>query len=154
MLTPTDQEKFMREALGLCKTAQEAGEVPVAALVIKDGQIIGRGINRRKLDCDPSAHAEIVAMREAGKTLGAWNLSGCDLLVTLEPCAMCSGAAVNARIANIYFGAHDVRFGYCVTLGSIPSDPRLNHRAHITGGILEEECLAPLRAFFAARRNS
>ena len=144
----------MREALELCKLALEAGEVPVAALVLKDGQVIGRGINRRKLDSDPSAHAEIVAMREAGRMLGVWNLSGCDLLVTLEPCAMCAGAAVNARIQNIYFGAFDVRFGYCVTLGSIPSDARLNHRAQIVGGILEEECLAPLRAFFAARRNS
>ena len=154
MLTIHDQEKFMREALELCKAAQNVGEVPVAALVLKDGQVIGRGINRRKLDSDPSAHAEIVAMREAGRSLGAWNLSGCDLLVTLEPCAMCAGAAVNARIANIYFGAFDVRFGYCVTLGSIPSDERLNHRALVMGGILEEECLRPLRDFFKERRGA
>ena len=153
MLNQQDQIKFMRTALELCRTALDAGEVPVAALVIQDGQIIGRGINRRKIDSDPSAHAEVVAMREAGKRLGVWNLSGCDLVVTLEPCAMCAGTAVNARIAGIYFGAHDLRFGYCGTLGNIAADERLNHRAQVTGGILEEECLAPLKEFFKARRG-
>jgi len=153
MLNKPEQEKFMRMCLEAAKIAAESGEVPVAALVVKDGQIVGRGMNRRKLDSDPSAHAEIVAMRDAGRALGVWNLSGCDLVVTLEPCAMCAGAVVNARIDNLYFGAFDVRFGYCGTLGSIPSDPRLNHRAAVTGGILEEECLRPLKNFFAARRG-
>ena len=152
MLTKDQQEQFMRRCLELCKTAMDSGEVPVAALVIKDGQIVGQGINRRKLDSDPSAHAEIVAMRQAGQTLGVWNLSGCDLIVTLEPCAMCAGAAVNARIGHIYFGAFDKRFGYCGTLGNIAADERLNHRAVVTGGILEEECLEPLRSFFKSKR--
>ncbi|MCL2847143.1 MAG: tRNA adenosine(34) deaminase TadA [Firmicutes bacterium] len=152
MLTPQEQEYFMRECLKLCSEALEKSEVPVSALVIKDGEIIGKGINRRLLDSDPTAHAEVVALREAGNTLGRWNLSGCDLVVTLEPCAMCSGAIVNARIDNVYFGAYDTRFGYCGTLGNIASDERLNHRANVVGGILEEECLAPLKEFFKARR--
>ena len=153
MLTKEQQEKFMREALKLCDDALKQNEVPVAALVIKDGIIIGRGINRRSLDSDPSSHAEIVAMREAGKHLGVWNLSGCDLLVTLEPCAMCAGACVNARIGNIYFGAFDIRYGYCSSLGNIATDERLNHRCVVTGGILEEDCLKPLKAFFKERRK-
>jgi len=153
MLTELQQIEFMRVALGMCREAMQAGEVPVAALVIKDGQIIGRGINRRKLDSDPSAHAEIVAMREAGRALGFWNLSGCDVVVTLEPCAMCAGAMVNGRIANVYFGAYDVRYGYCGSLGNIATDPRLNHRANVVGGILEQECLAPLKEFFKLRRE-
>jgi len=153
MLTKEQQEKFMREALKLCDDALKQNEVPVAALVIKDSIIIGRGINRRFLDSDPSSHAEIVAMREAGKHLGVWNLSGCDLLVTLEPCAMCAGACVNARIGNIYFGAFDIRYGYCGSLGNIATDERLNHRCVVTGGILEEDCLKPLKAFFKERRK-
>jgi tRNA(adenine34) deaminase len=148
-----DQEKFMRVCLQLAREAAESGEVPVAAVVVKDGQIIGRGQNRRKLDSDPSAHAEIVAMREAGRFLGVWNLTGCDLVVTLEPCAMCAGAAVNARIDGIYFGAFDKRFGYTGSLGNIAADERLNHRCAVKGGILEEECLAPLRAFFKEKRK-
>ena len=153
MLEKSQQEQFMRICLDMCERAAKEGEVPVAALIVKDGQVIGRGVNRRKLDSDPSAHAEIVAMREAGKALGVWNLSGCDIVVTLEPCAMCAGAIVNARIGNVYFGAYDVRFGYCGSLGCIVSDVRLNHRAAVTGGILEEECLAPLKSFFVSRRE-
>ena len=153
MLTGEQQIYFMRECLSLCELAVASSEVPISALVIKDGVIIGRGINRRLLDSNPSAHAEIVAMREAGKTLGVWNLSGCDLVVTLEPCAMCSGTIVNARIDNVYFGAYDKRFGYCGTLGNIASDERLNHRANVIGGILEEECLKPLKDFFKQRRK-
>ena len=153
MLDKPEQEKFIRICLAMCKEAVLNDEVPVAALVIKDGEIIGRGINRRRLDSDPSAHAEVVAMREAGKYLGAWNLSGCDLVVTLEPCAMCAGAAVNARIDNIYFGAFDKRFGYCGSLYCLPSDERLNHRPQVIGGILEAECLTPLREFFSSRRR-
>jgi len=153
MLTPTQQEDFMRECLSLCSDALAQSEVPVSALVIKNGQIIGSGINRRQLDSDPTAHAEIVALRAAGKALGVWNLSGCDLVVTLEPCAMCAGAIVNARIDNVYFGAYDTRFGYCGTLGNIASDERLNHRATIVGGILQDECLKPLKDFFKTRRK-
>lgn len=144
----------MRRCIELSKAAAASGEVPVAALIIKDGKIIGSGTNRRKIDSDPSAHAEIVAMREAGKALGVWNLSGCDIVVSLEPCAMCSGAIVNARFDGVYFGAYDKRFGYCGTLGNIAADERLNHRAFVKGGIMEEECLIPLKEFFKKRRES
>jgi len=143
----------MRKAIVLAKKAALKSEIPVAALVIKDGKILASGYNRRLLDSDPSAHAEVVAMRRAGKKLGVWNLSGCDLVVTLEPCAMCAGAIVNARIDNVYFGAYDTKYGYCGSLGNIATDERLNHRATVTGGILQEECLAPLKEFFSNRRS-
>ena len=154
MLTETQQLEFMRECLVLCDQAAAQNEVPIAAMVIKDGRVIGKAFNRRSLDCDPSAHAEILAMRQAGKALGVWNLSGCDLVVTLEPCAMCAGAIVNARIGNVYFGAYDKRFGYCGTLGNIVTDSRLNHRANVQGGILEAECLKPIKDFFVVRRRN
>ena len=153
MLTQQQQIKFMQQAIGLAKTAAAKSEVPVAALVITNGVVVGSGINCRLIDSDPSAHAEIVAMREAGRKLGVWNLSGCDLVVTLEPCAMCSGAIVNARIDNVYFGAYDKRFGFCGTLGNIAADSRLNHQAIVVGGILEKECLEPLKDFFKSRRK-
>ncbi len=148
------QEYFMRKAIELLPLAEELGEVPVAAIIVKDGEIIASGYNRRGADSDPTAHAEIMALRAAGKKLGVWNLSGCDMVVTLEPCAMCAGAIVNARIDNVYFGAYDKRFGFCGTLGNIASDERLNHRAGVVGGILEDECLFPIKSFFAARRAS
>lgn len=144
----------MRKAIELLPKAEALSEVPVAALIIRDGEIIASGYNRRGVDCDPTAHAEIMALREAGKTLGVWNLSGCDMVVTLEPCAMCAGAIVNARIDNVYFGAYDKRFGYCGTLGNIASDERLNHRAGVFGGILEDECVKPIQDFFKARRDA
>ncbi len=143
----------MRKAIELLPLAEELNEVPVAALIVKDGEIIASGYNRRGADGDPTAHAEIMALRAAGKALGVWNLSGCDMVVTLEPCAMCAGAVVNARIDNVYFGAYDKRFGFCGTLGNIASDVRLNHRANVVGGILEEECLLPIRNFFKSRRG-
>lgn len=143
----------MRKALELLPLAQELNEVPVAALIVKDGEIIASGYNRRGADSDPTAHAEVMALRAAGKALGVWNLSGCDMVVTLEPCAMCAGAIVNARIDNVYFGAYDKRFGFCGTLGNLACDERLNHRAGVFGGILEEECVLPIKEFFKARRN-
>lgn len=144
----------MRRCLELNNKALEKGEIPISAVVVKDGQVIGEGINMRKADCDPSAHAEIVAIREAGKHLGTWNLSGCNLVVTLEPCAMCSGAVVNSRIDNVYFGGYDIRFGYAGSLGNIATDTRLNHNASVTGGILADECLAPIKDFFAKKRQA
>jgi len=152
MLSVEQQLEFMTKCIALAKQAEQMGEVPVAALVIKDGKIIGSGINRRKLDSDPSAHAEIVALREAGKNLGVWNLSGCDLIVTLEPCAMCAGAIVNARIDAVYFGAFDTKYGYCGSLGNIATDTRLNHRSTVVGGIMADECLKLLQDFFKSRR--
>lgn len=153
MLETKQQEFFMRRALELLPLAESIDEVPIAAVIVKDGEIIATGYNRRGADSDPTAHAEIMALRAAGKALGVWNLSGCDMVVTLEPCAMCAGAIVNARIDNVYFGAFDKRFGYCGTLGNIAADERLNHRAGVVGGILEDECLEPIRRFFRARRN-
>ena len=144
----------MRKAIELLPLAEELNEVPVAALIVKDGEVIASGYNRRGVDGDPTAHAEIMALRAAGKALGVWNLSGCDMVVTLEPCAMCAGAVVNARIDNVYFGAYDKRFGFCGTLGNIAADERLNHRANVYGGILEEECLKPIQSFFRLRRNA
>ncbi len=142
----------MRKAIELLPLAEELDEVPVAALIVKNGEIIASGYNRRGADSDPTAHAEVMALRAAGKALGVWNLSGCDMVVTLEPCAMCAGAIVNARIDNVYFGAYDKRFGYCGTLGNIATDERLNHRANVVGGILEEECVEPIKNFFRVRR--
>jgi tRNA(adenine34) deaminase len=152
MLTKEQRENLMRRAIELAIEAANTNEVPVAALIVKDGHVIAAASNRRDKDSDPTAHAEILALRKAGKKLGLWNLSGCDMLVTLEPCAMCAGAVVNARIENVYFGAYDKRFGYCGTLGNIAADERLNHRANVTGGILEEECAALLKDFFKTRR--
>ncbi|MDR2201721.1 MAG: tRNA adenosine(34) deaminase TadA [Clostridiales bacterium] len=152
MLTIGQQENFMRRAVELARLAADADEIPVAALIVKDGQVIAEASNRREKDSDPTAHAEILALRAAGKKLGLWNLSGCDMIVTLEPCAMCAGAIVNARLDAVYFGAYDKRFGYCGTLGNLAADPRLNHRALVTGGILEAECAAILQNFFKSRR--
>ncbi|MCL2256529.1 MAG: tRNA adenosine(34) deaminase TadA [Firmicutes bacterium] len=154
MLTLTEQQKFMKVALDLAKTAISKNEVPVAALVLHNGEIVSSAINMRLSESDPTAHAEVLALRDAGKKLGRWNLSGCDLLVTLEPCAMCAGAIVNSRIDNVYYGAYDCRYGYCGSLGNIATDERLNHRANVVGGIMELECAEILKNFFKARRKS
>ncbi len=152
--TREQKEKFMRAALREAEKAGAAGEVPVGAVIVRDGKIIARGKNERETKKDPAAHAEIVAIRKAGKKLGRWNLSDCDLFVTLEPCVMCSGAIVYARIARVYYGADDLRFGCCGTIMNLVADPRLNHRAETEGGILQEECLAPIRAFFREKRKT
>lgn len=144
----------MRRALGLARRAAEDGEVPVGALVIRGTEILGRGHNRRESTSDPTHHAEIEAIRRAARKLGTWRLDGCDLFVTLEPCAMCAGACVNARIRRIVFGCEDPKAGYAQTLGSIASDPRLNHRCEVEGGVLAAECGAILKEFFRARRGN
>ncbi len=145
-------EELMKEAIALAGEAARRSEVPVGALIVRDGEIVASAFNRRELDSDPTAHAEVLALRKAGAALGVWNLSGCDMFVTLEPCAMCAGAIVNARISRVFFGAYDKRFGFLGTLGNIAQDERLNHRAIVRGGILEEECLKPIQAFFKVRR--
>lgn len=145
-------EKYMRlaiESLGDCPEA----EVPVAAIVVCGDEVVGVGVNRRETDKDPTAHAEVVAIRAAAKKLGRWNLSDCELFVTLEPCVMCAGAIVYSRIARVVYGAKDIRFGACGSALDITGDERLNHRAAATGGVLEKECLAPIQAFFKARRG-
>jgi len=143
---------FMREALAFARIAYAEQEVPIGAVVTLDGRIIGRGRNRRERLADPTHHAEIEAIREAAASLGTWRLEGADLFATLEPCPMCAGAAVNARVRRIVFGCADPKAGYCGTLGNIPRDERLNHRPAVEGGLLAEESAEMLRTFFQARR--
>ena len=148
-----DDERFLREAIAFAKIAFSEQEVPVGAVVVREGRMIGRGRNRREALADPTHHAEIEAIREAAQALGTWRLEGATLYATVEPCPMCAGAAVNARIARIVFGCADPKAGYCGTLGNIPEDPRLNHRAIVEGGLLAEECGGLMKLFFQARRG-
>jgi len=146
-------QQFMRVALELAKLAAEAGEVPVGAIVVKDGEIIGRGSNAPIANHDPSAHAEIIAMRDAASKLGNYRLVGCTLYVTLEPCAMCTGAIQHARIARLVYGASDPKTGACGSVIDLMKEPRLNHHAEARGGMLATECGAILSQFFASRRK-
>ena len=148
-----DAEHFMREALALAAEASAAGEVPVGAVVVREGKVIGRGFNRPIGSSDPTAHAEIVALREAAAAEGNYRLAGCDLYVTLEPCAMCVGAMVHARIARVVFGAKDPKTGACGSIVDLPAIAHWNHHGAFEGGLLAEECGAVLRAFFAGRRR-
>jgi tRNA(adenine34) deaminase len=147
-----DDRRFMGEALAFARIAFGEQEVPVGAVVTRDGKMLGRGRNRREALHDPTHHAEIEAIREAAASLGSWRLEGCTLYATLEPCPMCAGAAVNARIARIVYGCADPKAGYCGTLGNIPQDPRLNHRSAVEGGLLADEAGGLLKLFFQARR--
>ncbi|HZV98696.1 MAG TPA: tRNA adenosine(34) deaminase TadA [Methylophilaceae bacterium] len=152
----TDQTldlKYMQLALQLAAQAAAAGEVPVGAVVVKDGAIIGRGSNAPIGLHDPSAHAEIQAMRDAAKNLGNYRLVGCTLYVTLEPCAMCSGAIQHARIARLVYGANDPKTGACGSVVNLMTEPRLNHHTEVSSGIMAAECGAILSKFFAGRRN-
>jgi tRNA(adenine34) deaminase len=147
-----EDERFMKEALAFARIAFGEQEVPIGAVVVREGRMIGRGRNRREGTADPTHHAEIEAIREAARALGTWRLEGTTLYATVEPCAMCAGAAVNARVARIVFGCTDPKAGYCGTLGNIPEDPRLNHCCAVEGGLLPEESAELLRLFFQARR--
>ncbi len=148
---PTDED-HMREALALAQAGAAAGEVPVGAVVVKDGEVIGRGWNRPIGAADPTAHAEIVALREAATRLGNYRLPGCELFVTLEPCAMCVGAMLHARLARVVFGAPDPKTGACGGAVALSAEARLNHQTAFQGGVLGRECGAVLRRFFADRR--
>ena len=147
-----DHEDYMRQALDLAREAMEAGEVPVGCVVVWDGRVVGRGRNRREEDRDALAHAELMAIHEANETLGGWRLHKADLYVTLEPCAMCAGGIVNARIPRVWYGAADSRFGACGSALDVFSAP-LNHRPQVTGGILAEESAALMQAFFQRLRE-
>lgn len=149
---PLSDEAGMRAALALAELAASRGEVPVGAIVVKDGVIIGRGSNAPIANHDPSAHAEMIAMREAAALLGNYRLVGCTLYVTLEPCAMCSGAIQHARIARLVFGAADPKTGACGSVVDLMAEPRLNHHTEVVSGVLAQECGALLSAFFRARR--
>jgi tRNA(adenine34) deaminase len=142
----------MEEALRLAREAGDASEVPVGAVAVLDGRIVGRGRNRREEDRDPTAHAELLALREASRTLGRWRLTGVTLVATLEPCAMCAGAMVLARIDRLVYGADDPKAGAAGSLQDLSADPRLNHRFPVERGLRREDCAALLREFFRARR--
>lgn len=145
-------EHWMAAAMAEAGSAQEAGEVPVGAVVVRHGKVIGRGQNRNLRDHDPSAHAEIVAMREAGRFLRNHRLEGCELFVIIEPCAMCAGAMVHARLKRLVYGAKDPKAGAVESVIPVVNHPKLNHQMEITGGVLEEECSQMLRNFFRAKR--
>ena len=143
----------MRLALEEADAAAQSGDVPVGAVLIgPDGTVLARGRNRREVDQDPTAHAEIDALRAAARSRGDWHLNGCTLYVTMEPCPMCAGALINARIARLVYGCADLKAGAIDTLFTIGRDPRLNHRFEITSGVLAEECAELLRSFFRAQR--
>lgn len=145
-------ELWMEEALRAAQRALEAGEVPVGAIVVCRGEIIGRGWNRNIADSDPSAHAEIVALREAGAAVGNHRLAECNLFVTIEPCAMCAGAMVHARIQRLIYGADDPKAGAVHSVMKVLSHPQLNHRVEVRGGVLAGRCAEVLQEFFKGRR--
>jgi tRNA(adenine34) deaminase len=147
----TDIE-FMQAAMAMARAAENEGEVPIGALIVRDGVVIASGNNRVLRDHDPSAHAEIVALREAGKVLGNYRLDDCDLYTTLEPCAMCAGAIIHARIRRLVYAADDPKAGACGSVLGVLNHPRLNHRLEVVSGVLAEECGAMLTSFFRARR--
>ena len=148
----SDDERFMGLALEQARLAAQLGEVPIGAVVVCDGQVVGAAGNRRETQADPAAHAEFSAMLQASRALGRWRLTGCSVYVTLEPCLMCSGLMVNARIDRCVFGAPDPKGGALGTLYDVSHDPRLNHEFEVQGGVLEAECAEVLRAFFKRRR--
>ena len=152
MTSPVDDVEWMRLAILEAARATEHGDVPVGAVVVRDGQILASRHNERELTGDPTAHAEILALRDAAREIGSWRLDGCTLVVTLEPCAMCGGAAVNARLPRLVYGAADLAAGACLSLYNLCDDPRLNHRVDLTAGVEAEACGALLTDFFAARR--
>ncbi|MHC4210778.1 MAG: tRNA adenosine(34) deaminase TadA [Planctomycetota bacterium] len=149
--TPTDLA-MMRRAIDLAAAAAEAGEVPVAAVVYQGERILAEAANNRQATADPTGHAELLALREAGRALGHWHLDDCSLAVTLEPCPMCAGALVNARLGRLVYGADDPKAGACRTLYRIPTDQRLNHQVTVLSGVLGDPCAKLLSDFFECRR--
>ena len=148
-----NDEQYMQTALEEARIAASEGEVPIGAVVVCDGVVIARAHNRRENDADPSAHAEFRAMLEASRALGRWRLTGCTVYVTLEPCLMCAGLMVNARIDRCVYGAADPKGGALGTLFDVSNDPRLNHTFRVTPGVCADECAQVLRDFFKARRK-
>jgi tRNA(adenine34) deaminase len=153
MTSPMDDSSFMGLALDLAREAGGAGEVPVGALVVMNGEVVGRGFNQPIGRKDPTAHAEIMALRDAATRLGNYRLPGCTLYVTLEPCVMCAGAIMHARIDRVVFGARDPKTGAAGSVIDLFAETRLNHHSAIVGGVLAEQCGGLLSSFFAARRG-
>ena len=149
-----DDERWMREALALAREAQTHGEVPVGAVVVRDGAVLGAGYNRPIMSNDPTAHAEIVALRAAAAAAGNYRLPGAELYVTVEPCLMCAGALVHARIARLVFGATEPKSGAVASTGQALEANGLNHRVSVSSGVLADDCAAMLKAFFLARRTA
>lgn len=145
-------EYFMKEALKLARHAAAVGEAPIGCVIVRDDEIVGSGYNLRETEKDALNHAELIAIRNACNSLGGWRLCGCDLYVTLEPCAMCAGAMINARIENVYFGAYDKKAGSCGTVINLFELP-YNHKPGVQGGVLEDECSELLSRFFAKLRK-
>lgn len=145
--------RWMNEAIQLAQHAASVGEVPIAALVVFENELISTGYNLRETLQDPTAHAEMIAIREASRAVGSWRLIDCTLYVTLEPCPMCAGAAINSRLTRCVYGASDPKAGAAHSLFSLMSDPRLNHRVELAGGCLEDECGVLLTSFFRAIRD-
>jgi tRNA(adenine34) deaminase len=153
---PPDADVLMERCLALGAQAAEIGEVPVGALVWCDGEVVGEGYNRREIDADPLGHAELIALRQAATRMQRWRLSGCTLVVSLEPCFMCAGAIVNARVDRLIYGAADPKAGAVDSLARVCTDPRLNHRVDVIGGVKADACGVALKTFFAdlRRRNA
>ena len=151
--SPELDEKYMRMALEEAELAAAEGEVPIGAVVVCNGEVVARAHNRRENDLDPSAHAEFTAMVAASRALGRWRLTGCTVYVTLEPCLMCAGLMVNARVDRCVYGAADPKGGALGTLFDVSHDPRLNHAFEVTSGVLADEAAEQLRSFFRARRR-
>ena len=153
MLEQRDDASFMEEALREARVAAAEGEVPVGAVIVREGRILGRGHNQRERLKDPTAHAEMIALTQAAAAAESWRLDGAAMVVTLEPCPMCAGALVNARIGRLLYGADDPKAGACGTLMNLVADPRLNHRLPVVGGVRRAECAALLQEFFRSRRR-
>ncbi len=145
-------EEYMRLAIAEAQAALESDEVPVGAVIVHHGRVIAAAYNQREALHDPTAHAEMIAITQAAEALGGWRLDDCVLYVTLEPCPMCAGAIVLARLPNLVFGAFDPKAGACGSLFSLVTDPRLNHQVEVVGGILQSECAVMLQDFFARKR--
>jgi len=143
---------FMQLALAEARAAFDADEVPVGAILVKDGQILARGNNRTIRDCDPTAHAEIIALRQAARFCANYRLMGSTVYVTIEPCAMCAGAIIQARVSQVVYGADDLKGGAARSCFEVLSHPKLNHQVQVTSGLMAEECAAILQEFFSARR--
>lgn len=146
-------DKYMKEALAEAEAAGRLGEVPIGAVIVRDGEIIARGHNLTETRKDPTAHAEMNAIRQAAEVLGGWRLPGCEMYVTCEPCAMCAGALVWSRIEKLYIGAMDPKAGACGSIFDIVEEPRLNHRIQVERGVMAEECSQLLKDFFAQLRT-